>query len=210
MRGKPIIAERKRIAPHAYNWIEGQTWDELRWFGSLRIMAEPCKAEGTTKRRMRLRAASAEDFEELWKIDQESFEPGIAYSRGELASYMRRATAFTLVAETERDARAAKVLPKADSIVGFVVGQLLNRGIGHIITIDIRPAAQRLGVGTALLEAAEEQIRTGGGHSIFLEVAVDNEGAIRFYKKRGYSTVRTLPRYYMGEVDGLLMAKRLP
>jgi ribosomal protein S18 acetylase RimI-like enzyme len=44
---------------------------------------------------------------------------------------------------------------------------------------------------------------------VSLEVAVDNEVALRFYKKKGYSVLRVLPRYYPGSVDGLLMGKRL-
>ena len=44
---------------------------------------------------------------------------------------------------------------------------------------------------------------------VSLEVAVDNEKAMRFYKKHGYSVLKVLPRYYLNSVDGLLMGKRL-
>src|SRR5258707_12107397 len=39
-----------------------------------------------------------EDFDALWRIDQECFPPGISYSQKELRFYMRRSGSFTLVA----------------------------------------------------------------------------------------------------------------
>src|SRR5262245_33803978 len=46
-----------------------------------------------------IRDGCQEDFETLWGIDQRCFAPGIAYSQRELRSYIRRRSAFTLVAE---------------------------------------------------------------------------------------------------------------
>ena len=60
-----------------------------------------------------------------------------------------------------------------------------------------------------MMEAAEQRLRSEGCHSIFLETAVDNESAISFYKRLGYTVLRTLPRYYMGDLDAFLMGKRL-
>jgi ribosomal protein S18 acetylase RimI-like enzyme len=42
-----------------------------------------------------------------------------------------------------------------------------------------------------------------------LEVAVDNRAGLSFYKKHGFSVVRTLRRYYPGGLDGLLMGKKV-
>jgi hypothetical protein len=38
------------------------------------------------------------DFETLWRIDQECFPAGIAYTKQELKAYVRHRGAFTLVA----------------------------------------------------------------------------------------------------------------
>jgi ribosomal protein S18 acetylase RimI-like enzyme len=46
--------------------------------------------------------------------------------------------------------------------------------------------------------------------AVFLETAVDNAAAIAFYERHGYRVLQTLPRYYHGELDALLMGKRLP
>jgi [ribosomal protein S18]-alanine N-acetyltransferase len=143
-----------------------------------------------------IRPGRAEDFNELWRIDQECFEPGISYSREELAHYMGRRGAFTLVAES------------GTRILGFLVAETARFARGHVITIDVRAEARRHGAGTQLMQAAEDQLR-GKCSAVYLETAVNNLGAIRFYKRHGYSVLRTIPRYYQGRLDALLMGKEL-
>ena len=156
--------------------------------------------------RFRIRDSQKQDFEQLWNLDQECFPPGISYTRVELAFYMRRARAFTLVAESE-PAQGADEGGRA--IFGFIVGETTARGAGHIITIDVRAEARRHRVGSALLERAEERTRQSGSRHIFLETAVNNAAAISFYKRHGYELIKTIPRYYKDNLDALLLGKRL-
>jgi [ribosomal protein S18]-alanine N-acetyltransferase len=144
-----------------------------------------------------IREATAADFRTLWQIDQECFATGISYSQAELRHYMKRRGAFTLVKEN------------GSGIAGFLVAESSRRGAGHLITIDVLPRARRAGIGTELLRAAEQRLLASGCGAVLLETAVDNVAAIRFYKRHGYSVLKTLPRYYMGSVDALLMGKRL-
>ena len=138
-----------------------------------------------------------EDFETLWRIDQECFPPGIAYSRQELKIYVRRRSSFTMVAEAEADRK----------IAGFIVAY--GGLAGHIITIDVVTAARRAGVGSQLLQAAEARLLEGGSKAVGLETAVDNAAALAFYKRHGYHVVSTWPRYYSNGVDALVMSKNL-
>lgn len=138
-----------------------------------------------------------EDFETLWRMDQDCFPPGIAYSKPELTSYIRHPKSFTILA----------IDPEANSIRGFIVGH--KGGIGHIITIDVDPSARRSGVGSLLLGAAEQRLRSSGSTAVGLETAVDNMTALSFYKRHGYSVVRTWPRYYPNGVDALVLQKSL-
>ncbi len=62
----------------------------------------------------------------------------------------------------------------------------IRRKSGHIITIDVVEEARRTGVGSALLEAAEEQLLRAGAVAVALETPVNNAAAIRFYKNKGY------------------------
>ncbi|MGE5206369.1 MAG: GNAT family N-acetyltransferase [Chlamydiota bacterium] len=151
----------------------------------------------------RIRQFRKEDFEQLWAIDQECFPPGISYTRIELALYMRRPRAFTLVAEAVEPIRAGS------NIAGFIVGEATLRGAGHIITIDVRSEARRHRVGTALLQEAEERLCAGGSRHVFLETAVNNSPALAFYKRHGYELIKTIPRYYKNNLDALLLGKKL-
>lgn len=138
-----------------------------------------------------------EDFEELWCMDQECFPAGISYSKPELRAYIRHRGAFTLVAE---DAEHG-------GIRGFIVG---HSGVsGHIVTIDVSPGGRRSGVGSLLLRAAEDRLRHSGALAVGLETAVDNLPALSFYKRHGYSVIRTWPRYYSNGVDALVLRKEL-
>lgn len=158
----------------------------------------------------RLRELCKGDFEVLWKIDQECFAPGISYSRMELAYYMRRSGAFTLVAEhLEGRGKSAIAETKSHSLLGFVVAEAGRRQAGHIITIDVRPPARRARVGSKLLAAAEERLRSAGCGSVYLETAVDNLPALSFYKRHGYFLVKTVPRYYSNGVDAFVLQKDL-
>jgi [ribosomal protein S18]-alanine N-acetyltransferase len=145
----------------------------------------------------RIRKFQKTDFETLWQLDQACFDAQMAYSRPELAFYMRRPGAFTLVAEGQRD-----------SVLGFIVAEARRRS-GHIITIDVVVEARRLGVGSALLKAAEARLREAGAEAVALETAVNNESAIRFYKEKGYFVEKTVPGYYSGQLDALVMVKEL-
>jgi [ribosomal protein S18]-alanine N-acetyltransferase len=150
----------------------------------------------------RLRPYRNGDFARLLEIDHACFAEGIAYPEEEMRLYLELPSATTLVAEEKK------------RIVGFVIADRFHsrrsdRAMGRIITIDVLPEAQGTGIAGKMLTTAEDNLRESGCDSISLEVAVDNARALRFYKKHGYSVLKTLPRYYLGSVDGLLMGKRL-
>ena len=149
-----------------------------------------------TNSKLLLRPFGPADFETLCRIDQECFPPGIAYSPVELAYYVNRRGAITLI--SERDG----------VIAGFLVAES-RRSRGHIVTLDVLPAARRTGLGSKLITAAEERLRAAGCTAISLETAVDNAAALAFYKRHGYSVLGTIPRYYQGTLDALRMEKQL-
>jgi ribosomal protein S18 acetylase RimI-like enzyme len=141
----------------------------------------------------------------LWGIDQICFDPQLAYSRPELAIYMRRPGSFTLVAESIAEPRDGNSGAK---IVGFIVAEVRRRN-AHIITIDVIPNSRRAGIGSSLLLAAEEQANRAGATVVELETAVNNLGAIQFYKTKGYFVERTVSGYYSNSLDALVMRKEL-
>jgi ribosomal-protein-alanine N-acetyltransferase len=162
-----------------------------------------------------LREFRRDDFESLWRIDQACFAPGIAYSRLELAAYIRLRGSFTVVAETLAGGRerpgnnVQPVVESARKVLGFIVAQANRGGVGHILTIDVPPASRRLGIGSKLLATAEERLRAAPCHGVVLETAVDNSAALAFYKRHQYSVVKTIPRYYSNGVDAFVLEKEL-
>ena len=120
-----------------------------------------------------------------------------------------------MVAESITDSRkkaGTDVAPGEGSslkLLGFIVAQVTRRSVGHILTIDVPSASRRFGVGSKLLATAEERLRASDCHSVELETAVDNAGALAFYKRHGYSVVKTIPRYYTNGVDAFVLEKEL-
>ena len=147
-----------------------------------------------------LREYDSRDFNRLYQIDQACFPPGIAYSRRELAYYMSMRGTFTLVAETTA---------RMSEIAGFIVGKKHPQGMGHIITIDTVAKFRRAGLGSLLMNAAEQRLKKAGCYAMVLETAVDNEAAIAFYKRLGYFVLKTIPHYYHDKTDAFMMAKRI-
>jgi [ribosomal protein S18]-alanine N-acetyltransferase len=166
-----------------------------------------------------LRSFRRHDFEALWSIDQRCFAPGIAYSRQELDLYITQPGAYTIVADsrpepgkpgpgpaTEKGREPQKALRR--EIVGFLVAEA-RRATGHLITIDVLPEARRFGVGSKMLTAAEEHLRSVLCRRVYLETAVDNLSAIEFYKRHHYLAIKIVPRYYSNGVDALILEKDL-
>ncbi len=143
------------------------------------------------------------DFDRLWHIDQLCFPPGIAYTQMDLSGFITRRNAITLVGEFQSGVAD-------DPIAGFVIAQPVRRKYGRILTLDILPQARRFGLATQLMNASEERLRALGCSEIYLETAVDNEAALRLYRKLGYQVLRTLPEYYSSHsLDAFQMFKRL-
>jgi ribosomal-protein-alanine N-acetyltransferase len=77
------------------------------------------------------------------------------------------------------------------------------------VTLDVRETHRRNGYGTQLLRRAEDILCRHGVEGYDLQVDVTNRGAIDFYKKHGFKTVRTLRNYYSNGHDAFLMVKEL-
>lgn len=153
----------------------------------------------------RLRDYKRDDFYTLWEIDQSCFPPNIAYTQFELRAFIVRSTSFTMVAEARE---LPATTPGDPQILGFIVAERSSRE-GHIITIDVRREARKLGVGSALLASAEERLQRLNCPQVRLETAVDNATALSFYKRHGYSVTKVVPRYYSNGVDALVLEKDL-
>jgi [ribosomal protein S18]-alanine N-acetyltransferase len=80
---------------------------------------------------------------------------------------------------------------------------------GYLRLIVLARGAEGQGAGGALLDAVEADVAMRARH-IFLLVSHWNEGARRFYARRGYAEVGRLPAFVRADTDEIICWKRLP
>lgn len=76
-------------------------------------------------------------------------------------------------------------------IDGSVVGTLMAGYDGHrgsINYVGVRPANRKMGIGRALMSAAEDRLLDRGCPKINLQIRTDNLEAVEFYRRLGYET----------------------
>jgi ribosomal protein S18 acetylase RimI-like enzyme len=61
----------------------------------------------------------------------------------------------------------------------------------HIPQVGVGPAFQGLGVGTALMQAAFQDLAEEGFEQVTLTVTDANSGAVRLYQRLGFETFKT-------------------
>ena len=145
---------------------------------------------------MILRPATRADAAALADLHADAFDE--PWSADDILRFAEDRGGFALV--SEEDAAPA----------GFILCRMIA-GEAEVLTLAVRPASRRRGVGRALLEAA---IALAGptADTMFLEVAADNPGAAALYAGAGFETVGRRAGYYGrpgGSVDALVMRRAL-
>jgi tRNA threonylcarbamoyladenosine biosynthesis protein TsaB len=143
---------------------------------------------------LKLRALSSTDGPVVAEIHASAFEEGWAAE-----DILRFASAdlggLGLVAEVD-----------GGVLAGFVVGRVIA-GEAEVLTLAVRPAFRRRGLGRALLSAV-----LAAADAAFLEVAEDNVAAIALYRGLGFERVGRRGAYYSrrsGAADAIVMRRAL-
>lgn len=76
--------------------------------------------------------------------------------------------------------------------------------------VGVVQTARRSGVGEALMRALHEQAREQDLRRVWLEVIVENTGALALYEKLGYRTVRDVEVWTLPAADGELPGREVP
>ncbi len=144
-----------------------------------------------------IRKAIAEDSEAMWKIDQTCFVQEIAFAKEVFLYHLtvKKNPAFVAMDD--------------DKSVGFVIADRHDLETGLIITIDVLADYRRSGVGSRLMDAAENILKENGFSFILLQTPIDNWGAINFYVGRGYRKLGMLEGYYGKNKDAFLYGKEI-
>lgn len=138
---------------------------------------------------MRIRQAGVADLPGIYRVERASFPfPWPAYA---LLFYLLSPDVLALVAEE-------------NGLRGFLIAVWEGEDL-HIHDFAVAPGSRRQGVGRALLQEAIQRAKARKVRRIRLEVRAGNSGARAFYTAQGFKEVNTLPAYYEGGEDGILM-----
>jgi ribosomal-protein-alanine N-acetyltransferase len=96
---------------------------------------------------------------------------------------------------------------------GFVIARVVA-GEAEILSLGVRQAARRQGLGVQLIRTTADHAAVMGACDIFLEVAVDNDAARSLYQRLGFHEVGHRRNYYDdangSQQDALILKRRVP
>ncbi len=151
----------------------------------------------TAARGLTLRSLGLADAERLAQLHLRAFPSGEAWTKDAFEELLAL------------DTVSAFALAGKEGLVSI----LLVQGAAdqaEILTLATDPAARRVGYAKTLLDLAGQDLLSKGAKTWLLDVAADNEGAIAFYEKLGFSQDGKRPRYYKrlegDRVDAILMS----
>jgi [ribosomal protein S18]-alanine N-acetyltransferase len=136
-----------------------------------------------------LRRYRGEDLHALCGLDEACFGPSFRFNKGSMRRFVERPGAVVVVAEEPGD----------PEVTGFVVIHLEQSGrviFGYVVTVDVAEEWRRRGVASELMDEGERQARAGGAEVMDLHVWTENEGAIKFYERRGYERMGVRKGFY--------------
>jgi ribosomal protein S18 acetylase RimI-like enzyme len=94
-----------------------------------------------------------------------------------------------------------------DQMVGFIAGDIRkDEDLGWITTVGVLHEYRRMGLGKALMNASERDMKMG---RVCLCVRKSNQPAITMYRSLGYHSVDVWQKYYEDGEDAMVMEKRL-
>ena len=166
------------------------------------------------------------DIPQVMDIERESFPtmwPQTTYRKELKNKLARYLVAYEPMSEPP-DAAAAAPLQREPGLSGLlrrlfspvpatqerilgVVGLWCMMGEGHIVTIAVRKAYRRQGIGELLVVAIIDAAQEAGQDGVTLEYRISNQGARKLYEKYGFMQVGVRARYYSdNQEDAVLMS----
>jgi ribosomal-protein-alanine N-acetyltransferase len=131
---------------------------------------------------MSIRRARGEDLRSILRIEKMSFARD-AWDRDIFLDYLARSGTLFLAATIDH------------AVVGYIVASLGDTR-AEVDSIAVAPAKRGRGIASALLQRVVGVLRRRGLKTVCLNVRIENQAAIRLYRKLGFRRVRRVHGYY--------------
>ncbi len=99
------------------------------------------------------------------------------------------------------------VAVQGGKVLGYVGSQSVL-GEADMMNLAVDPAARRLGLGRAIVEALVAALGNNGVHSLTLEVRASNLPAQKLYESLGFLQVGRRPNYYLEPKEDALILRK--
>jgi ribosomal-protein-alanine N-acetyltransferase len=100
------------------------------------------------------------------------------------------------------------VVREHDAVTAFGIMEYWDDD-AHLVLLAVRPAGQRQGIGSAILQWLELSALAAGARRIRVEARRDNAAARHFYNEHGYHELAIKSRMYSASLDGIQLEKWL-
>lgn len=149
---------------------------------------------------MTYRLYAANDFPQLYAIEEICFQPPHRFSRAYMRHLVRAANAAIWIAEED------------GQMAGFAIAEWSVDSVkseAYIQTIEVAPALRGRGIAGELLRRIEDSAHSAGAQTIWLHVDAENQAAIHLYQANGYLCEGREDGYYGRGRAALIYAKPL-
>lgn len=103
----------------------------------------------------------------------------------------------------------AKAAMIGEKLVGYICANYLLEE-GHILNVTVHPDHRQQGIASQLVHYMIDLLNIEGCRTIFLEVRISNEAALKMYEKAGFIQIGTRKAYYTLPVeDAVIMSLQL-
>ena len=101
------------------------------------------------------------------------------------------------------------VVEKLHKVVGFIIGVKTSNEVARITMLSINKNYRKQGIGYALLNQFLKEMTLQNIRQVELEVRINNNAAIKFYKKHGFDIMETVSSFYQTGEDAYVMKQVL-
>jgi ribosomal-protein-alanine N-acetyltransferase len=80
---------------------------------------------------------------------------------------------------------------------------------GHVVSVAVLEEHRQKGIGTRLIQLAQEEMKKKSANESYLEVRISNQSAVKLYEELGYKVTGKLEAYYRDGEPAYVMAASL-